>query len=641
MKNMKAINGIWLMITAFILTGCYKEEHFSMPGSSDYDSIAAEVKYPFPFSNDKSGGVYLIKNGEVDYSRIGTKGFTDFAYNIPETTLSWYEGTDIHGNKFFGSREHKNFYSDKPENNFGGEKFSYLCNDIFTRVFLKTGVGSNWYFYTRMALTSLGHNSRCHFSFEGNTTYADRTVGGFDDVWTQPEIFFYRMGKRVEPLVASSTYKHNFEQMIVGEPFEYELVCVNGFIYCRINGLTIWTVNTEADEHARQIIFRPLSNAANFYDIYIEGDYEEMNMVAWQRENGYATVQSPALITSGNELLLFAEGRKYNMSQTNMVGAVRSNETDIVMKSSTDGGDSWSELQVVKGNDGSVNMLPSVVKDENAGKLFLLYTVDANGKHEGQYHIMVCSSDNNGKTWSEGVEIPCSYGDYNMSTLTGHGIQASDGSLIVPVQMTLAKAGTIATLRSTDGGQTWNLGTPLEGIRNRYANLFEEDGKLVMFIGHDGAGASRKVTYSEDWGATWTAPEETSIPTGNYGYLSSGATVQHGNELIHFTANDYIKSNTFSMASTPNDRATFVKEIKEMYLYNAPNMNMGLTVVTSSNQGASWSTPEDMLKILTYKDFKFRTGNMDAAVWGNTVVCICEGGVSVPYEGLLCFKKAL
>ena len=78
-----------------------------------------------------------------------------------------------------------------------------------------------------------------------------------------------------------------------------------------------------------------------------------------------------------------------------------------------------------------------------------------------------------------------------------------------------------------------------------------------------------------------------------------------------------------------------------MYLYNAPNMNMGLTAVTSSNQGASWSTPEDMLKILTYKDFKFRTGNMDAAVWGNTVVCICEGGVSVPYEGLLCFKKAL
>lgn len=641
MKNIKLISGIWLITAMFLLSSCYQEEHFTMPGASDSDSVAVDVKYPFPFSADKSAGMYLIKEGNVDYKRVGTKGFTDFAYNIPESTLSWYEGLDINGHKFFGSREHKNFYSDEPADNFGGEKFSYECNDFFTRVFLKTGMGSNWYFYTRMALTSLGHGSRCHFSFEGNTEYGDRTIAGFDDMWNQPEIFFYRKGARVEPLVASSTYKHNFEQMIVGEPFEYELVCVNGFIYCRVNGLTIWTVDTKAETHARQIIFRPLSNAVHFYDVYVEGDYEEMDMIAWQHEANYATIQSPALVNTGDEILLFAEGRKYNMTQTNMVGAVRSNATDIIVKSSSDGGTTWTQPEVVVGNDGAVNMQPCVVKDHTTGKLHLFYTVDAGGNHEGDYQVMLITSDNNGKSWSQPVEVPCSVSGYNVSSHAGHGIQASDGSLIVPLRLTMAKMGTIATLRSTDGGASWVLGNTLDGVRNHHVNLLEQDGKLVMYIGHNGAGSSRKITYSDDWGANWTSPVDANINTGNYGHQSSGATLQTGNKVIHFTANDFVKATSFTMASTPTDRVAFVKEIKEMYLYKAPDMTMGLTVTVSDDQGATWSEPENMLKMQTYKDFKFRTGNMDAVLWGTTAVCVCEGGVSVPYEGLICFKKAL
>ena len=79
-----------------------------------------------------------------------------------------------------------------------------------------------------------------------------------------------------------------------------------------------------------------------------------------------------------------------------------------------------------------------------------------------------------------------------------------------------------------------------------------------------------------------------------------------------------------------------------MYIYRSPDFTSGLTVQTSGDKGSSWSSPESLFKLRGYKDYKFLTGNMDAvAVDDHTVVCVSEGGVSVPYEGLLSFKVTL
>lgn len=82
-----------------------------------------------------------------------------------------------------------------------------------------------------------------------------------------------------------------------------------------------------------------------------------------------------------------------------------------------------------------------------------------------------------------------------------------------------------------------------------------------------------------------------------------------------------------------------------MYLYNTPDMTYGMTRTESEDNGATWSEPTDLLPNIlpdAYSTFKFRTGNMDAVLWNdNTIVCVCEGGTSVSWEGLVSFKTTL
>lgn len=646
MSRISKISTCLMMAAAFLLGGCYDEQHFSLPGPYE-DEDWSQDSMPFPFSAGKTDGTYLIKDGVVDYKWVATRGFTDFTPEIPATQYSWYQGQDRYGNLFFGSRQHKNFYQLDDTDNFGGNKFSYECNDLYSRMFLENGAGKKWYMYAKMAIESLGHDTRCNFVYEGNTGWNKRGIAGFDrqhtkytNVGAAPKFYFFR--NEALGSISDESYEPCYLFFEPGEPFEYELVCVNGFAYCKVNGTTIWVENLQSTPHSRPLMFRPWMNAVHFYDLYIEGDYEEIPLVAGQREQGYQTVQAPALTKWNNEILLFAEGRVENMRQETIEGSVRSNATDIVMKRSDDGGDSWSGLTRVAGGDGSVNMRPSVLTD-NTGKLHMLYTVDHTGKQEGDYTILYTYSEDGGRQWSAPREITCDMNDYIPSTNGGHGIQMADGTLIFAIQGTNGRVGTLTTVRSTDGGATWTQGALLAGFRNRYANLLGNDGKLVMYIGHNGSGKSRKMAVSEDNGETWTEPVEANLNTGTEGYISSGATVQTpGGVWLHFTSDGTVKGNNFALASTPGGFEADLKGRKEMYIYRSPDFTSGLTVQTSADKGNSWTTPESLLKVSAYQDYKFLTGNMDAvAVDEHTVLCVSEGGVSVPYEGLLSFKVTL
>ncbi len=628
-----------------LLSSCYKDEHFTIPGPYS-DEEWGQDTMPFPFSTGKSVGIYLIKDGEVDFKRVVTRGFTDFVPEIGTDQYSWYQGTDRHGKKFFGSRQHKNFYQLSDQDNFGGNKFSYECNDLYAKPFLQTGKGKNWYFYARMSLGSLGYNTKCDFVFEGEE-WSKRAIAGFDRQYTKytnvaacPQFYFYRKG--VLTPVRDDKYAPCYLFTEPGEPFEYELVCVDRFVYCRVNGTTIWTQELDSGDHARPMMFRPWTNSANFYDVYIEGDFQEMDVVAHQHEAGYTTIQAPALAKSGNDVLLFAEGRKENMRQEAVRDSKRSNATDIVMKRTADGGETWSELAVIAGGGGTVNMRPCLITGTD-GVLYLFYTVDRTGKQTGNYTVYMQKSTDGGKQWSAPMEIPCSITGYTVLTMAGHGIQMSNGVLVVPLHCYYGKTATIATMYSDDGGTTWKAGTPLNGYRNQYANLIEINGKLVMYIGHNGSGNSRKLSYSNDSGMNWTEPVFATINTGKEGYVSPGATVKTADgKIIHFSANGFVAGSNYSLASVGASINADLDQRKEMYIYRSPDFSSGLTLQVSSDNGTTWSTPESMLTVQTYKNFKFMTGNTDAImVNNNTVMCVCEGGVSVPYEGLLVFKKAL
>ncbi len=123
---------------------------------------------------------------------------------------------------------------------------------------------------------------------------------------------------------------------------------------------------------------------------------------------GYKSFRIPAIISLPNgELLAFAEGRVEN--------AADFGDIDIVMKRSTDKGNTWSPLQVVAENKNMQAGNPAPVLDltdpaHPSGRVFLFYNTGTNHESEvrkgtGLREALYVTSADGGKTWSAPVNI--------------------------------------------------------------------------------------------------------------------------------------------------------------------------------------------------------------------------------------------
>ena len=125
-------------------------------------------------------------------------------------------------------------------------------------------------------------------------------------------------------------------------------------------------------------------------------------------EDGHKSYRIPAIIgLPDGKLLAFCEGRVNNAGDFG--------DINIVLKTSTDGGSSWSALQTVVDYDQLQAGNPAPVVDlldpaYPAGRIFLFYNTGNN--HEGEVRkgnglreVWYISSIDGGKTWSEAVNI--------------------------------------------------------------------------------------------------------------------------------------------------------------------------------------------------------------------------------------------
>ena len=77
-----------------------------------------------------------------------------------------------------------------------------------------------------------------------------------------------------------------------------------------------------------------------------------------------------------------------------------------------------------------------------------------------------------------------------------------------------------------------------------------------------------------------------------------------------------------------------------MYIKNSPDFATGLLMSHSDANASGWSEAVNLADKTTFTGYVYRTGYMDAITLdGNTVICVYEGGMEVPYEGLLSYKK--
>jgi Neuraminidase (sialidase) len=255
-----------------------------------------------------------------------------------------------------------------------------------------------------------------------------------------------------------------------------------------------------------------------------------------QGENGYHTFRIPAVVQAADgTLLAFAEGRVDDPDDDGNI--------DLVLKRSTNGGASWSSLQVVVGDGANKFGNPVPVLDRTAGRIVLHTTRTGGGvtiedvmcgraSEEETRRSFVLHSDDHGASWSAPKEITDQIrrpGWRHLVGGPGHGIQLRRGRHAG--RLVIAGAHSVAppegsgipcpdnrlfgahSLYSDDGGASWHLGgidIPLDGVVNPNESIAAELGDgTVYFNARDQRGNSpsnRAQTTSSDGGASFDAP---------------------------------------------------------------------------------------------------------------------------------------
>ncbi|MCH5599820.1 exo-alpha-sialidase [Niabella ginsengisoli] len=501
---------IYAFLTIVFTSGCYKEQHFDFPGPfEDTTSRNTIDSLPFPFDKERQAGVWLMKDGVADPAKILFKGFTD--YKAMNDTLSWVREN-------YGMRliPHRNYYPLTNADHLGGDPNSYTYNWTQSKYFVPVGEGKSFYMYAKVTVGTFSGTAaglELGRSWETGGSF----VFGFDGNSNIAPTFFIdlygKLGASVNPDLGWPTAN---EVIVPGVPAEMEVVIHNNTFYMKINGTLCFLFKmSREDLYYFTPMIRPHRNFITVHDFYLESaDMYTVDYVMHENEKGYARIQSPALAKASNgNLLLFAEGRT---SPQNAFERVAQNtmpvgNTDIVMRRSTDNGQSWEDdISVIAGEGSSDTYgFPQIVTTSN-GKIILHYsklTADlANGRFtypvmQTMYQIV---SNDNGITWSQPVDISQPLSDEGRGYLKsspGHGIELESASNKGRLVMPLIYGGTsVKVALSDDNGVTWRKSQNIGGTNIVSGSVVElSDSRLMLVLSHSNtAPQSKLASYSSD-----------------------------------------------------------------------------------------------------------------------------------------------
>lgn len=220
-------------------------------------------------------------------------------------------------------------------------------------------------------------------------------------------------------------------------------------------------------------------------------------------QDGYHTYRIPALLfTPKGSVLAFCEGRKTSRSDHG--------DIDLLMKRSTDAGQTWSAQKIVHEAGGTDKITignPCPLADPRTGIVWLPFTRDNKS-------VFLTSSTDDGLTWSTPRDITATTTkpDWNwVATGPGIGIILTRGPhagrFIIPCDHKIAGEKTTNShmMFSDDAGQSWKISPPIRPGGDECQVIERSDGTLLVNTRiQAGWQGWRGVATSTDGGTTWT-----------------------------------------------------------------------------------------------------------------------------------------
>lgn len=311
------------------------------------------------------------------------------------------------------------------------------------------------------------------------------------------------------------------------------------------------------------------------------------------QEDGVSCYRIPALITAANGDLIAAIDERVP-SCNDLRG---SKDINIIIRRSFDSGQTWSGIErVIDFPEGQSASDPSMILDEETGKIFLFYNYMDLVKEFNIYKLHVVESADNGATWSTPRDITSQitkpeWREDFMFITSGRGSQTKDGTLLHTLvnldhglhlfasddhgeswyllDTPIAPGDESKVLELNDG--SWMINSRVNNQKKRVVHLSDDQGKswksepseelidpscnasiirykydeynLLLFSNakSDEGRKNMTVRYSKDEGATWS--EGKTIYTGPAAY-STMTVLEDGSIGLLFEKDEYTK-NTF------------------------------------------------------------------------------------------------